>query len=155
MKRGEFYSANEYNSTTEYKHFPAEVYRKPKEENPCGPEDAELGKEITMLQPKRQPPKNKGSNTLVDKIFNSIRGAATAATVAVASVVVTTSIITATPKAELVSLAYGATYVEYDVEITGLQDDVDYSIVVSAINETPIEIELDGDGRYQNKIEVY
>ena len=153
MKRGEFYSANEYNSTTEYKHFPAEVYRKPKEENPCGPEDAELGKEITMLQPKRQPPKNKGSNTLVDKIFNSIRGAATAATVAVASVVVTTSIITATPKAELVSLAYGATYVEYEMEISGLQDDVDYSIVVSAINETPIEIELDGDGRHQNKIE--
>lgn len=153
MKQGEFYSANEYNSTTEYKHFPAEVYIKPKEENPCGKEDAELGKETTMLQPKRQPPKNKGSNTLVDKIFNSIRGAATAATVAVASVVVTTSIITSAPKAELISLACGTTYVEYEMEISGLQDDVDYSIVVSTTNETPIEIELDGDGRYQNKIE--
>ncbi len=153
LKKGEFYSANEYNPTTEYKHFPAEVYITPKEENPCGKEDADLGKEATMLQPKRKPPQNNGSRTLVDKIFNSFRGVATAATVAVASVIVTTSIITTPPKAELVSLACGATYVEYEMEISGLQDDINYSIVVSITNETTIEIALDGDGTYQNKID--
>ena len=32
MSQGEFYSANEYNAIQEYKHFPAESYKKLVEE---------------------------------------------------------------------------------------------------------------------------
>jgi hypothetical protein len=33
MGQGEFDSSNEYNAVSEYKHFPAETYQKPWEEN--------------------------------------------------------------------------------------------------------------------------
>ena len=154
LNQGEFYNSSEYNATSEYKHFPAEVYIKPKEENTSGKEEANLGKETTTLQHK-QKPKTEGAstNTLIDKLFGSIKGVATAATVAAASVAVTTTFVVAAPQAELVSLDVHDTYVEYEMEVNGLAEDSDYAIIVSTSNEDDIEFELDGDGTYQNKVE--
>ncbi len=155
MNNGEFYRSNEYNATSEYQHFPAEAYVPLKEENGCGNELADLGKETTTLQPKpREIPKSgDGTKTLIDRIFGSVRSVATAATVAVTSVVVTTTFITGAPEAELVSLECGDAYVEYQMEISGLQEDSAYAIVVSTSNEEDRTVEVQGDGTYCNRIE--
>ena len=154
MYNGEFYNSSEYNSTSEYKHFPAEMYIKPKEENKLGNEQASLGKEITTLQEKSNAPKGKdGSSTIIDKIFKSIKAVATTSTVAVASIVVTTTLITSAPKVELISLDCKDTYIEYEMEISELQDDSKYSIVVSTSNEEDREIEINENGTYKNKVE--
>ena len=114
MNNGEFYSGSEYNSVCEYAYFPAEVYKKPKEENKSGNESAELGKESTSLQPKIKPKGSAGgAKTLIDKIFNSIKTVATTATVAVTAVVITTTFVTNAPNVDLRSLDCGANYVEY------------------------------------------
>ena len=154
MNNGEFYRSNEYNATSEYQHFPAEAYVPLQEENGCGKELADLGKETTTLQPKpREIPKSGGTKTLIDKIFGSVRSVATAATVAVTSMVVTTTLITGAPEAELVSLECGDTHVEYQMEISGLQEDSAYAIVVSTSNEDDRVVEITGDGTYHNRIE--
>ena len=154
MSRGEFYCANEYNDIGEFKHFPAEIYRKPWEENPSGKEQAALGEEATTLQPKPQKLKKSGeASSLVDKLFNSLRGAATVATVAVASVAVTTSFVTSAPQAELVSYECGDTYIEYEMQVDGLEEDGAYAIVLSTTNEEDVRTEVDGNGTYQNRIE--
>lgn len=149
--RGEFYSANEYNSISEYKHFPAEMYVKPNEENKCGNEQAELGNEVTTLQRKRSDSKKKKSaRTATDKLFESIRGIATSGVV-VASVVVTTAFSTA-PDVELISLDYTDTYVEYQMDVSGL-DEGDYAIVLSTEGEEDVELEVDGEGTYQQRVD--
>ena len=154
MNQGEFYSAKEYNATSEYKHFPAEIYRKPREENQCGKEDAELGKEITSLQPNPKKRKKSGeTNTLLDKLFNSLRGAATAATVATAAVAVTTTVITGTPQVELVKIECGDTYVEYEMQVSELDEDGEYAIVLSTSNQDDVKTEVDGDGTYEGTVQ--
>ncbi|MBO5357389.1 MAG: hypothetical protein J6A95_06420 [Clostridia bacterium] len=153
MSNGEFYSSSEYNSTSEYRHFPAEIYIKPNEENKLGNEQADLGKEITTLQQKDKSKSKDNSKGLIDKIFNSIKGVATTATVAVTAVVVTTALVTNAPNVELKSIDCGDTYIEYEMEISELQEDKSYSIVVSTSNEEDIEIEIEGNGTYKNRIE--
>ncbi len=156
MNNGEFYSSNEYNATSEYRHFPAEVYKKPNEENALGKEQAAVGKEATTIEAKKEIQKNNGDSatkSVIDKLFNSIKSVATAATVAVTAVVVTTTLVTNAPNVELLSLDYGDSYVEYEMEISELQDDLEYSIVVSTSNEEDIEIEIDENGTYKNRVE--
>ena len=149
--RGEFYSANEYNSISEYKHFPAEMYVKPNEENKCGNEQAELGNEVTTLQKKQSDGKKKKSaRAATDKLFESIRGI-TASGVVVASVVVTT-VFSAAPEVELISLDYTDAYVEYQMDVSGL-DESDYAIVLSTEGEEDVELELDGDGTYRHRVD--
>ena len=153
MNQGEFYGANEYNAISEYKHFPAETYRKPWEENYSGKEGADLGKETTSLQTKpKKMRKNADANALADKLFNSLRGVATVATVAAASVAVTTSLITSTPQAELISYECGDTYIEYEMEVSGLEENGEYAIVLSAADEEIAELELNVDGTYSDRI---
>ncbi len=154
MNNGEFYSSKEYNATAEYKHFPAEAYVKLKEENASAKEIAGLGNEATTLQ-KKQPTKKSegGARGLIDKIFGSIRGVATAATVAAASVAVSTTLMTSAPKTDLIDISAGDTYVEYSMEITGIEDGGDYAIVVSTSNEEDIEQDVDTDGTYENRID--
>ena len=154
MNTGEFHSSKEYNDISEYKHFPAELYTKPREENPSGREDADLGKETTSLQhtPKAAQ-KSSGAQALIDKLFGSIRGVATAATVAAASVVATTVFMSAAPQADLVDLNCGDTYIEYQMEVTGLNDDGEYAIVLSTTTEDDIATEIDTDGTYRNRID--
>ena len=141
MNQGEFSNAKEYNATSEYKHFPAEIYIKPREENRSGAEVGELGREETTFQPKRRrKERSDDQKTLIDKLFNSIRGVATAATVAVTSVVVTTTFVAGAPTAELVSLSCGDTYVEYQMDISGIEGGGDYAIVVSTGIDEDIEL---------------
>lgn len=154
LNQGEFYGANEYNNISEYKHFPAETYRKLQEENQCGKEDASLGNETTSLQPKpKKTKRNDGTNEAVDKIFSSLRGAATAVTVVAASVVVTTAIVTSTPKAELLSYECGDTYVEYEMQLSDLSSGCEYAIVLGSQDGEEIEKEVDDDGIYRDRIE--
>ena len=154
MSQGEFYGTNEYNTINEYKHFPAEMYQKTWEENECGREEADLGKETTSLQSKPQRIKQSGqAKTLIDKLFHSVRGVATAATVAAASTVVVTTLVTSAPQAELVGYECGDTYIEYEMQVSGLEEDGEYAIVLSTTNEEDKEVELNDDGVYRNRIE--
>lgn len=154
MNNGEFYNSNEYNSVSEYAQFPAELYIKPKEENKSGNETADLGKEATTLQRKTNAKAENGNHkTLVDKIFNSIKTVATTATVAATALVVTTSFVTNAPKVDLVSLNCGADYVEYELEIDELQEDVAYSIVISAPTQEESKTPLTGNGNYKRRID--
>ena len=154
MSQGEFYGTNEYNTINEYKHFPAEMYQKTWEENECGREEADLGKETASLQSKPQRIKQSGqAKTLIDKLFHSVRGVATAATVAAASTVVVTTLVTSAPQAELVGYECGDTYIEYEMQVSGLEEDGEYAIVLSTTNEEDKEVELNDDGVYRNRIE--
>ena len=153
MNNGEFYNSSEYNSTSEYRHFPAEMYIKPKEENKSGKELSSLGNEITALNRKREKPKSDNSKSLIDKIFNSIKTVATTATVAVSAIVVTTTFVTNAPKVELLSLDCKDTYIEYEMNVSELQEEYDYSLVISTSNEENIEIEINENGTYKNKVE--
>lgn len=154
MNNGEFYNSKEYNSVSEYAQFPAELYIKPKEENKSGNETADLGKEATTLQRKTNAKAENGNHkTLVDKIFNSIKTVATTATVAATALVVTTSFVTNAPKVDLVSLNCGADYVEYELEIDELQEDVAYSIVISAPTQEESKTPLTGNGNYKRRID--
>ena len=152
MYNGEFYNSGEYNSTSEYKHFPAEIYIKKNEENYSGKEQADLGKEMTTLQPKRKKSKKDSSKTIVDKVFDSIKAVTATATAAVSAIVVTTALMTNAPKVELLSLDVGDTYIGYTMEISEQQESSEYSIVVSTSNEEDIVIELEGDGIYENTV---
>ena len=150
--KGEFYQGNEYNSTAEYKYFPAEIYKISKEIGDSGKEEADLGAEITTLQKKsdkKTPPKS-GENDLVNKIFNSIKGVATVSTVAAVAVLGATTI-AAQPSVELLQFSVGGDYVEYEMSIEDLQDDLRYCIVISTSNEADREIWVEENGVYKDK----
>ncbi len=153
--KDEFYCSKEYNRTTEYQHFPAEIYIKPKEENTSGKEHADLGKEITTLQKSKKVEKksNKDKQGLVDKIFNSLKGVAITSSVAVVAIVGTTTLISTPPKVELLDLTCGTNYVEYEISIDEIKPDAQYSILISTTNEKSIEFPVENDGTYKNKVE--
>ena len=154
MNQGEFYGSNEYNSISEYKHFPAEMYIKPNEENLSGNELADLGREITTLQSKSKIAKKSGAlGKPFEYIFNSLRGVATLATAAASLLIMTTALVTGTPDAELVKVECGDTYIEYEMEVSGLDADGEYAIVLSTTDEEDVEMELDGDGTYSDRID--
>ena len=156
MNNGEYFSSSEINKTSEYKQFPAEMYKKKIEENSLGNELSGGGNEITTLQKKKQDRRlnqDGSSKTLIDKIFNSVKTVATTATVAVTAVVVTTTLVVNTPKVELKSIDTGSDFVEYEMEISELKADEKYSIVVSTSNEEDIELEIEENGVYKNKVE--
>lgn len=149
--KGEFYCANEYNSTTEYKIFPAEVYIISKEHADTGKENADSGAEITNIAKKRPPKKMEKSN-LVDKLFNSLKGVA--ATTSVAAVAVLGAVtMSSPPKTELLDFSVGSNYVEYAMAVKEIQEDLQYFIVVSTTNEPDREFLVEQDGVYNNKVE--
>ena len=156
MNNGEFFFSGEENKISEYKYFPAEIYRKDKEENYSGKEKANGGSEITTLQKRRvekKANKDGSSKSVVDKIFSSIKSVATTATVAVAAAVVTTTLVINSPKVDLKNIDTGSDFVEYEMEISDLDENKDYSIVISTSNEEDIEIEVIENGVYKNKVE--
>lgn len=143
MNNGEFYSANEYNSTAEYKSFPAEIYYKSQEINPSGKEQPRLGDEITTIEKKRtRRKKAEGSGGLLEKIMNSVKSVATTVTVAAAAIVVTTTLVTEAPKIDLVSFDIGDNFAQYSFSIEEMQDDKQYAVVVSTSNDEPQEQEI-------------
>ena len=153
MHQGEFYSAKEFNATSEYRHFPAEVYIKPKEENACGREDADLGREATTLQAKpKKAAKSNAAKSIVDKVFNSVRGAATVATVS-AALVVGGAIAVSAPKAEPIAITSTDTAITYEINVEGLEEKGEYAFRLSDGEQTFFEEELDGDGVYQGTVE--
>lgn len=152
--KGEFYCANEYNATSEYKHFPAEIYKISKEIGDAGTETADSGAEVTTLQKndKKKPAKKSGDNNLVNKIFNSLKGVATVSTVAAVAVLGASTIATP-PKVELLHFSVGGDYVEYQISVEELQDDLRYCIVVSTSNEADKEFAVEEGGVYENKVD--
>ena len=155
VNSGEFYRSREDNYVAENKSFPAEVYRKPFEENALGLETSDYGSEVTSLQKKKETPKNNAdgsAKTLVDKMFNSIRSIATTATVAVSAVVVTTTVMTNTMNVDLKSMDVGYDYVEYEVEISDMGDE-DCYVIVSSPGKTEEETEVVENGTYKARVE--
>lgn len=156
MNNGEFYQSRETSTISEYKYFPAEEYRTKKEENGLGKEQSNPQNEITTIETKKKRQRKNAdgsSKTLIDKIFNSVKTIATTATVAVASVVVTTTLIVNAPSVDLRSLEAGYDYVEYEMDISDLDENSKYSIVVSTSNEENIELEAQKNGKYKNRVE--
>lgn len=154
MNNGEFYLSREENYIGENKRFPAEIYKKVIEDNPLGKEKADLGKEITTLQEKKRIKgnKEKDSRGFVEKVFKSIKGVATTATVATSAIVITSTIITSSISANLVNLDVGGNYVEYEIEISDINDENCF-LVVSGTDETITEKEIQENGVYKGRVE--
>ncbi|MBE7080336.1 MAG: hypothetical protein E7371_03770 [Clostridiales bacterium] len=57
------------------------------------------------------------------------------------------------PTVELLNFAVGENYVEYEISIEEMQDDLQYYLVISTSNETDRTILVEEDGIYQNKAE--
>ncbi|MBE5730419.1 MAG: hypothetical protein E7350_00520 [Clostridiales bacterium] len=155
MNSGEFYNAKEHNHISEYRHFPAEIYKKPIEENEIGNELAHLGQEATTLQKTKKNAKSNGdgAKTIMDKLFNTIKSVATTATVAIAAVAVVSTIATTPPKVELVSLDAGSDYVEYEMTVGDLAEDGNYSIVISTTNEESVLQQVEENGTYSGRVD--
>ena len=149
--KGEFYYANEYNSTTEYKKFPAEMYIVSKEYGDTGKENADCGAEITHSS-KKIPPKKTENGNLADQILNSLKGVAATSSVAAAAVLGATTM-APPPKIELLEFAVGGNYIEYEIDVEKIQDDLQYFIIVSTTNEEDKEFLVEQDGVYKNKVE--
>lgn len=154
MNNGEFYSSKEHNHISEYRHFPAEIYKNPFEENKVGNELADLGQEATTVQPtKRKAKKDDGSKTILDKLLNSLKSVATTATVAIAAVAVVSTLTTAPPTVELISLDAGSDFVEYQMTVDGLAEDGDYSIVISTTNEESVLQQIEENGTHNGRVD--
>ncbi len=153
--RGEHYYSKEYNVTTEYQAFPAEVYIKPKEQNYLGLENAKTGTEATPLQNSNTKNKTQKhqSSSLIEKLFNSIKGVATATTVVAVAVVGSAVISSSTPKVELVNFEVKNTSVQYEMVIDDIDYDKEYSIVISTTNEEDIEFSVSDNGVYESVVE--
>ena len=150
--RGEFYSTKEYNTTSEYCHFPAEIYLRPNEENPSAPENAPGGKEVTTLQPKiERPSKGVESRELAQKMFRSVKSVATVATVS-AALVVTGSLATA-PTVEPIAITCGDTFITYQVEVKGLEENVDYTFALYDGAEEVAAESIEENGVYHSTVE--
>lgn len=154
MNNGEFYLSREENYIGENKRFPAEIYKKVIEDNPLGKEKADLGKEITTLQEKKRIKgnKEKDSRGFVEKVFKSIKSVATTATVATSAIVITSTIITSSISANLVNLDVGSNYIEYEIEISDINDENCF-LVVSGTDEAITEKEIQENGVYKGRVE--
>lgn len=152
MNNGEFYTSREHNYIGENKHFPAEVYRKPFEENPLGQELVTTGQETTTLGKKQSPSKKGkgGTKSLVEEVFNSIKSVATA-TVAVSAIVVSGTIMSSTVGAELVDIDIGSSYVEYQLEITDAGEDS--FVILESSGERLSETKIEDDGVHSARVE--
>ncbi len=156
MNNGEYYVSKEDNYIGENKSFPAEIYKKPFEENLLGKEKAESGNEITTLQKKAKNPKNNADGskkTLVDKVFNSVKSIATTATVAVTAIVVSNTVMSNTVSAELVDIDVGSSYVEYELQIADMGDEDECFVIVSASGEEIAQTEVRDNGIQKARIE--
>ena len=151
--KDEFFHENEFNASAEYKQFTPEIYLIKREINESGKEQANLGKEITTEQQGVKTKPNKPQKPSLDKLFNSLKGVATASTVAVVATLGITSIATAAPTVELLHLSSGGNFVEYEISIQDLQDDLQYAIIISTSNEADLTIRIDENGVYQNKVD--
>lgn len=155
MNNGEFYVSGENRYIGENKSPPAEIYRKPFEENAVGCEISDLGQEVTYVQKKKSSgTKNAdgSAKSLVDKVFNSLKSIATTATVAVSAVAVSTTLMSNTVSAELTSLDVGYDYVEYEIEISDM-DDEDCFVVISSSGKTDVESRIDENGTQKARVD--
>ena len=152
MNNGEFYQSREHNYIGENKRYPAELYIIPAEDNPLGGEISPSAPETKTIEAKKAPTKKARDNTktVVDKLFGSIKGVATA-TVAVSAVVVAGTVAAINPTVELTNIDVGSSYVEYEIEVTDSVDDC-YMILTTA-GETVYEEEVVGDGVHSARIE--
>ena len=155
MSNNEFYKSNEYNKTSEYQHFPAEMYLSNNDINFTGIENPNTGQEITTnnTNTKHNKKTNSSSKSLLNKIFDGIKSIATTAVVAVASIVATASISVAKPDIDLLYFSHGSNYVEYSISAKDINENSDYMLVISTTNEKDIEFEITSDGIYENRVD--
>ena len=149
MNGGEFYTSREQNYIGENKSFPAEIYRKPIEENTLGTETPNAGREVTTLEKKRIPKREGAGSKLkdvMDRFLGGVRGAAVSMTVAVSAVAVIGTAVASEPEAQIMNIEVGADYVEYEIDVRDLDPEKDYYLVLSAPACDPIETEVNADG---------
>ncbi len=143
MANKEFYSSDEFKSAPEYKRFEAEVYKKPNEFKNTAPEFADNGPESKFTTPpseeteKAKKPENKRLRAVksfrqFSETATKVLGTATGTIAAAATVVIVCSTIFApSPTAKMHSFEVGANYVIYSLELSDLDEDIDYDIVIS------------------------
>lgn len=66
---------------------------------------------------------------------------------------ITTAFVTSAPTANLISLEVGSDFVEYVVEVSDLDEDADYSLIVKSPSEVVYEEEITEDGIYEGRVE--
>ena len=147
----EYYSSNEYNSFREYRAFPAEQYLSV-EKTGKETEYSRQGHEFAPLQETKEKKKSPGVlKRLADKLSGATRTmvatVASVGAIAVASVAVVLGISSTSPELELTRLDAGSDYVQYGIELSGLSEDVDYSLLVENPYHT-FEIDVDKEGEY-------
>lgn len=150
MNNGEFYVSREDNYIGENKSFPAEIYVKPFEENDLGNETSDYGKESTTLQTKSRRKRDGNAKSLVERVFNSIKGVATTATIVASTIVVTTTVASGV-NVDYVDLDVGSDYLEYETKITDVAEDC--FVVIAAPNEDDVEIEIEESGTHKGRID--
>ena len=99
VNNGEFYTSREYNYVGENKAFPAEIYKKPFEENSLGREQADSGNEITPLQRTKERAKRQKygkTDNPISRLFESVKSVATSATVAISAIAITSTVVAGT-----------------------------------------------------------
>ena len=153
--KDEFYQGHEYNQTEEFKRIPAEIYLVPREENIAANEIAPLGNEITTTQPRvsKQKGDKQDLKSLADKLFHSIKGVATASTVAAAAIIGAATVATAPPEVELIDLRISDTYIEYEIAVDELTAQEDYFITISTSNEDDVEFKITENGTHRRRVE--
>ena len=153
--KDEFYQGHEYNQTEEFKRIPAEIYLVPCEENIAANEIAPLGNEITTTQPRvsKQKGDKQDLKSLADKLFHSIKGVATASTVAAAAIIGAATVATAPPEVELIDLRISDTYIEYEIAVDELTAQEDYFITISTSNEDDVEFKITENGTHRRRVE--
>ena len=153
----EYYSSGEYNHFEEQKVFSAEFYNKTKDVNNTGAELCRDGHEHKPEITKSRKKSNSSNpfKRLVEKMTTSATSIATsvASTVVVAavSVAVCLNILSPTPKLEVTDLNVGNDYVEYNVAVDELSEDVDYSLVVEN-NYHTFEYPVEDEGEYNGLV---
>ena len=147
--KDEFYHPHEYNSTKEYKSFSAEMYIKSKEVGNTGKEYTPSAMEITTASAPQKRATDKNEN-ITSKILNSLKMAATTSTVAAVAIAGVT-MLPNDPNVDLLNFSVGQNYVEYELSIEDMQDDLQYYIVISTSNEATKSILVEEDGTYKNK----
>ncbi len=119
-----------------------------------GLEKANTGAETTTLQNVKDKSKiSNRSSSLIEKVFNSLKGITTVATIATVAVVGSVVIASSTPKVELVNFEVVNTSVQYEMLIDDIDYDKEYSIVISTTNEDDISFDVSDNGIYENVVE--
>ena len=152
----EYYSSQEHNSFSEHKSFPAEIYNKTVDYTKVAEEIKVQGHEYRAeIQLKKGKDKPSLVKRVLDKLTKSMSSIVTSTVVTVTAVALSAGIISSitAPEPQINSLEHstGADYVEYSLDVEGLDRGLEYAVIV----ENPFhsfEYGVEGDGVHKNLV---